>query len=275
MSMDARAQAGPVAEHVVRAVMRPAAVGYLGRAGRWVGRTRKTLKNKGFSVAMATKFDILVRAGLVSLPPARLGSPRRTLLEPVPAMTAHYPIVPGVTFKDILGFPGYCMGDNGSVWCCLGQGSLRGAITDHWRPVKGTVKQNGYLQVTLKRGGAKYTRLVHRLVLEAFVGPCPLGMEACHSPDNNRTNNCLSNLRWDTRQSNRLDTKKHGTFRAGPLPVVRGSAVKSAKLTEPQVMEIRRLLSEGISYCEIARSFGVDPTSISRIDRGQRWAHVR
>lgn len=53
-------------------------------------------------------------------------------------------------------------------------------------------------------------RLVHRLVLEAFVGPCPEGMEGCHG-DGDPTNNSLGNLRWDTATSNQLDKVRHGT----------------------------------------------------------------
>jgi len=52
-------------------------------------------------------------------------------------------------------------------------------------------------------------KLVHRLVLEAFAGPCPDGMEACHG-DGDPTNNRRLNLRWDTRSSNQLDTVRHG-----------------------------------------------------------------
>lgn len=47
-------------------------------------------------------------------------------------------------------------------------------------------------------------RRVCRLVLLAFVGPAPEGMECCHN-DGNPGNNRLENLRWDTRSSNTLD----------------------------------------------------------------------
>jgi hypothetical protein len=69
---------------------------------------------------------------------------------------------------------------------------------------------SGYLYVNLKRHGSQRQRAVHRLVLEAFVGPCPLGMEGCHS-DGDQLNNRLRNLRWDTPSNNRLDTVRHGT----------------------------------------------------------------
>lgn len=55
------------------------------------------------------------------------------------------------------------------------------------------------------------TLYVHRLVLEAFVGPCPEGMEGCHI-DGDGTNNRLDNLRWDTHVGNVKDSIRHGTF---------------------------------------------------------------
>lgn len=58
-------------------------------------------------------------------------------------------------------------------------------------------------------GEYKHAR-VHRLVLEAFVGPCPDGMEGCHN-DGDHSNNRLDNLRWDTRSENMLDQVRHGT----------------------------------------------------------------
>lgn len=69
----------------------------------------------------------------------------------------------------------------------------------------GTVK-SGHQLVVLGRG---HSRLIHRLVLEAFVGPRPDGMECCHG-DGDPANNCLNNLRWDTRSANVLDDYKHG-----------------------------------------------------------------
>lgn len=61
----------------------------------------------------------------------------------------------------------------------------------------------GYLKVCLSTGNAIKHKYVHHLVLEAFVGPCPPGMEACHFPDPNPANCRLDNLRWDTRSQNR------------------------------------------------------------------------
>ena len=51
-------------------------------------------------------------------------------------------------------------------------------------------------------------QLIHRLVLESFVGECPQGME-CRHLDGNPQNNNLSNLRWGTHSDNVRDAVKH------------------------------------------------------------------
>lgn len=77
-----------------------------------------------------------------------------------------------------------------------------------------SLKQNrdGYMVVMLSREGKRRTVKVHRLVLEAFVGPCPEGHEACHYNDD-PADNRLQNLRWDTRSENLLDQVRNGIHR--------------------------------------------------------------
>lgn len=76
-----------------------------------------------------------------------------------------------------------------------------------------TVKQKcidkKYLWVLLKTiTGTSYER-VHRLILEAFIGPCPNKMETRHLNDT-KTDNQLSNLCWGTRKQNLDDRKRNG-----------------------------------------------------------------
>lgn len=83
-----------------------------------------------------------------------------------------------------------------------------------WRRIPSKVRRQsrttaGYPTITLSGGSRVVTRLVHKLVLEAFVGPRPEGMEACHY-DGDKANNALSNLRWDTKHANDLDAVRVG-----------------------------------------------------------------
>lgn len=119
----------------------------------------------------------------------------------------------------------------------------------------------GYLQVTLSVNGKRTYRSVHRLVLLAFVGECPEGMEACHG-DGVPTNNQLANLRWDTRSNNQFDKVAHGT-------ALRGERHNMVKLTAPQVLAIR---ADQRMQRFIAADFGVSRATVSDIQRGRRWA---
>ncbi len=88
-------------------------------------------------------------------------------------------------------------------------------ITDRGRRWAGRIMSpsqmaNGYLTVTLWRDGIQRSALVHRLVLAAFVGPAPTGMEALHR-DGAQTNNSISNLAWGTHSENQMDQVSHGT----------------------------------------------------------------
>jgi hypothetical protein len=69
----------------------------------------------------------------------------------------------------------------------------------------------GYaMGINLTKNGRTVTHNVHKLVMLAFVGPRPKGMQICHN-DGDPKNNALSNLRYDTPQGNAEDSKRHGT----------------------------------------------------------------
>lgn len=69
---------------------------------------------------------------------------------------------------------------------------------------------SGHKHVNLHAPERKRKWRVHHLVLLAFVGPMPEGMEVCHN-NGNPADNRLENLRYDTHSSNLLDRNDHGT----------------------------------------------------------------
>lgn len=73
---------------------------------------------------------------------------------------------------------------------------------------------NGRPRVSLSRDGRSVDAYTYRLVLEAFVGPCPVGMEALHW-DDDVNNNTLGNLRWGTRTDNMRDMSRNDRGNAG------------------------------------------------------------
>jgi hypothetical protein len=171
----------------------------------------------------------------------------------------------------INGFPGYLVGEDGTVWSCKTRGPSP-QLTAEPRQLRTFRKKSryAYVRVTLRVPGTpRNAHLdVHRLVLEAFIGPCPAGME-CRHLDGDLANNRLENLCWGTPVENAADITRHGR-RYRPT----GSLNNRARLTEADVCFIRKLWAEGQSFRTLARRFGVKPYTISRAARGESWTHV-
>lgn len=69
-------------------------------------------------------------------------------------------------------------------------------------------KRRNYYYVNLWNGTSARPFSVHRLVLRAFRGEPPPGMQACHN-NGISTDNRLENLRWDTGSANNLERFVH------------------------------------------------------------------
>ncbi len=122
-----------------------------------------------------------------------------------------------------------------------------------------------YSQVCFTFPGRKVERrYVHHLVCDAFLGPRPKDFEVCHN-DGNRLNNCLENLRYDTRSANAMDRHKHGTFK-----VLKGIYAPSSKLTIRQVKYIRKI-GDKISARALAKRYGVSHSRILAARKGESY----
>jgi len=67
-----------------------------------------------------------------------------------------------------------------------------------------------YMTVTLCCEGTRRTCFIHQLVLLAFIGPRPEGLEACHGSQG-PLNNQLINLVYGSRSKNQIDRRRDGT----------------------------------------------------------------
>lgn len=174
-------------------------------------------------------------------------------------------IVTDVEYRDVDGFPGYRVGSDGSIWSCRAIGRKPG-VTGEWRRLTQATDEIGRQNIRLCRDGLVINRRVHRLVLCAFVGPCPVGMECCHN-DGNPRNNTVENLRWDTRKANAQDMVRHGRS-------MHGTRFHGAKLTDSLIRAIFEQSENGEIQETIARQFGVSRRAVGMILNRQTWKHV-
>lgn len=166
--------------------------------------------------------------------------------------------------RPIGGFPAYRVDRQGRVWSCWEKRrkahGLVWELGETWRELQPQVMPKGYRRVILRSNNRRALKLVHRLVLEAFVGPCPQGKQARHR-DGNPGNNQATNLRWSTPKQNASDKIEHGTYR-------RGEHHGLSKLTERAVRFIRRSAQP---QRVLARRFKVSRSLISLVKHGQVW----
>lgn len=182
------------------------------------------------------------------------------------------------------GFDGYDVSDHGRVrsWRMYGKHSHMRRTSP--RILKPKMSRSEIAigrprhRVVLACNGHLRTVLVHRLVMAAFVGPCPDGMEVCHN-NGNSTDNRLDNLRYDTHLNNLADRELHGTMirgdrhpaRIDPSYFARGSEHPSSKFTDEDVIFIR---TSTLSRKDLASMFSVHVGTISCIRSGKEWKHV-
>lgn len=93
--------------------------------------------------------------------------------------------------KQIEGFPGYYIEEDGRVWS---------EKTHKYLTLQTT--SLGYLYVNLRDADKKQRlKLIHRLVAEAFI-PNPENLKEVNHKDEDKTNNTVANLEWCTREYN-------------------------------------------------------------------------
>lgn len=190
----------------------------------------------------------------------------------------------GERWRVIPSFPDYVISNKGRIKRAVdSQPGASGYVLKKGFERKPVICSRGYESVglTISTNNQK-TRMIHNLVLEAFVGPRPPGHEPNHK-DGNKTNNNLSNLEWVTHLENVRHACRNGLT---PLKNQNGEKNHNAKLKEGEVWLIKKLLESDLHLSkkrkqedrlllrEIAKMFKVSLLTISAIKQGRTWKHI-
>ena len=130
---------------------------------------------------------------------------------------------------------------------------------------KGFVDKDGYPRVICRpdygpNRASRASVIIHNGFFDKHL-------KVIHLCDNKRCTN-PEHLRLGTSQENSTDMvlKKRQAL---------GSKNGNSKLDEEKVLEIKKLIANGMSYPRIAKMFNVGPDVISSIKRKKTWKHVQ
>lgn len=127
--------------------------------------------------------------------------------------------------------------------------------------------KKGYLCLHLSNKPRNYHVTVHRLVALSFVDGYFEGAQINHI-DGVKTNNTPANLEFCTSAHNvnhSIATGLRDNF---------GVKHWACKLTEDQVLEIRKLYSEGMTQTAIAKIYGLTIAAIGKVVHRKRWKDI-
>jgi hypothetical protein len=189
-------------------------------------------------------------------------------------------------------YPGYEVSNTGMV---------RSSRSGKLRILRAAVSVNpGYEAVALYFGEKQHkSERVHRLVLEAFAGPCPVGFVANHK-NGIKKDNHIENLEWVTQKRNHHHAIETGLLvpywknphrkprrPSGPVSdetrrrqsivhkgIQAGENNHFHRLKTGEVWLIKKLLAASYTHTFIAKMFKVSRCAISDIYEGRAWAHV-
>lgn len=147
-------------------------------------------------------------------------------------------------------FPDYYVTDTGNIYS-----RKHGKYTNN----KGRIKRIkttitcGYEKVDLRKNKKPFSKLVHRLVAEAFI-PNPANRREVNHKDGVKTNNNVENLEWTTSSENKL----HASHVLGAYKHLKGQFGKAHPKSKV-ILQIKngKIINKFYGSCEAQRYTGV------------------
>lgn len=133
--------------------------------------------------------------------------------------------------------------------------------------LKKSIEKDGYEYITLlcKKSKSK-SFFIHRLVAYSFMFNLD-NLPQINHKDGNKCNNRVSNLEWNTAQQNVIHALNKGLRKSGenhPWSV----------LTNYQVLQIPKLLEQGMTQKSISKLYNVSYSCIKNICQKRKWKYL-
>ena len=162
--------------------------------------------------------------------------------------------------RPVPGYAPYFADSDGNIWGYW-------ARAKRWTKKKTKLDASGYLRVNLSVRGRTIPKQVSLLVCLAFHGCKPTPKHQSRHLNGDRLNNLPTNLAWGTCLENAADRARHGTL-------LRGENASWSKLSNKDVLAIRRRLVNGERQCNLAREYHVSYQTIFDIKVRRKWKHL-
>ena len=138
----------------------------------------------------------------------------------------------------------------------------------NYRIIKPSVNKNGYLVFVRYLDGKFSGMYIHQAVAQAFIGCNNDKLQVSHLDGNNK-NNTVENLAYEDVITNIHRKFEHGTM-------LKGEEIKTSKLTESQVADLRKMYSTGeYTYIDLSKVFGISAKSVGRVINYETWKHLQ
>lgn len=131
----------------------------------------------------------------------------------------------------------------------------------------------GYLGFHAEGGKdrAKSMVYLHRVIGLLFL-PNSLSLPCINHDDGDKHNNAPSNFEWCTQADNMKHA--HRTGLCTSFEILRGEDSPNSKVTEAQVIEIRKRVAGGQTMTSVGAAFGINKTTVRHIVNRRTWKHV-